>query len=171
MQDGGAMTCDRTSDAFERPVFAAVIRPHRSLGRQGFRILMAACALVAGVAAIRVAALGFWPVSAFFLLDVAALYIAFRINYLRAHAVEELVLTPIQLLFRRVNHRGQMSEWRLNPLWTKLDRDTDAEFGLQRLVLVSRGERILIARELSPVEREQLADELGRALSQVKVRI
>jgi uncharacterized membrane protein len=164
MQGSEAMT----SDGRERPVFAAVIRPHRSLGPGGFRILMAVCAVVAGLAAIRVAALGLWPVSGFFLLDVLALYIAFRISYRRANSAEELVLTPIELLFRRVSHRGQTSEWRLNPLWTRLDRDTDEEFGLQRLTLVSRGERILIARELSPGEREHLADEFGRALAQVK---
>jgi uncharacterized membrane protein len=152
----------------ERPVFAAVIRPHRSLGPDGFRILMGGSAVLAGLAAIRVGTLGFWPVSGFFLFDILALYIAFRISYRRANAVEELVLTPIELMFRRVSHRGETREWRLNPLWTKLDRDMDEEYGLQRLVLVSRGQRILIARELSPGEREHLADEFGRALAQVK---
>jgi uncharacterized membrane protein len=124
--------------------------------------------VLAGLAAIRVGTLGFWPVSGFFLFDILALYIAFRISYRRAKAVEELVLTPIELMFRRVSHRGETREWRLNPLWTKLDRDMDEEYGLQRLLLVSRGQRILIARELSPGEREHLADELGRALAQVK---
>jgi uncharacterized membrane protein len=164
MQGSEAMT----SEDRDRPVFAAVIRPYRSLGPEGFRILMAVCAVVAGLAAIRIATLGFWPVSGFLLLDVLALYIAFRISYRRANSVEELVLTPIELMFRRVSHRGETSEWRLNPLWTKLDRDMDEEYGLQRLALVSRGQRILIARELSPGEREHLADELGRALAKVK---
>jgi uncharacterized membrane protein len=157
-----------TTDERERPVFTAVIRPYRSLGPSGFRVLMVVCAVVTALAAIRVAALGFWPISGFLLFDVLALYIAFRISYRRADAFEELVLTPIELLFRRVSHRGERSEWRFNPLWTKLDRDTDEEFGLQRLTLVSRGQRILIARELSPGEREHFADELGRALAQVK---
>ena len=44
----------------------------------------------------------------------------------------------------------------------------DDEFGLQKLSIVSRGERLVIARELSPPEREHLADELGKALSDVK---
>ncbi|HEY0570274.1 MAG TPA: DUF2244 domain-containing protein [Enterovirga sp.] len=164
MQSSEAITADER----ERPVFAAVIRPYRSLGPSGFRVLMVACVVVTGLAAIRVATLGFWPISGFLLFDILALYIAFRISYRRADAFEELVLTPIELLFRRVSHRGEKSEWRLNPLWTKLDRDTDEEFGLQRLTLVSRGQRILIARELSPGEREHFADELGRALAQVK---
>jgi uncharacterized membrane protein len=163
-----AMRSDATVEDLERPVFAAVITPHRSLSRPGFRTLMAVCGVIALGSAIRVALLGFWPVSGFLCLDVVALYLAFRINYRRGTAKEEVVLTPVELLFRRVSHRGETSEWRLNPLWTRLDQTSDDEFGMQRLALVSRGQQILIARELSPGEREHLADELGRALAQVK---
>ncbi|HKG76206.1 MAG TPA: DUF2244 domain-containing protein [Beijerinckiaceae bacterium] len=157
------------TDPVERPVFAAVIRPHRSLGPSGFRIVMTLCCLAMVVASVPFIVLGFWPVSGFFGLDLLALYIAFRVNYRRGRSFEEVVLTPIELLFRRVTHRGQTREWRLNPLWTKLDRgERDEDFGLQHLALVSRGERIVIARELSPPERESLADALGKALADVK---
>jgi uncharacterized membrane protein len=44
----------------------------------------------------------------------------------------------------------------------------DGEFGLLKLEIASRGETIVIARDLSPPERESLADELGRALASVK---
>ena len=43
------------------------------------------------------------------------------------------MLTPFELLLRRVSHRGERREWRFNPLWTKLRREADDEFGLQRL--------------------------------------
>lgn len=162
------MHSDATVQDLERPVFAAVITPYRSLPPRTFRIIMVVCAVVALGSAIRVAALGFWPVSGFFCLDLLALYVAFRINYRRAGSKEEVVLTPVDLVFRRTSHRGETSEWHLNPLWTRLDRVSDEEFGMQRLALVSRGEQILIARELSPHEREHLADELGEALAQVK---
>ncbi|NNM72370.1 DUF2244 domain-containing protein [Enterovirga aerilata] len=151
-----------------KPVFAAVIRPHRSLGRNGFRVMMILCAGVAGATAIRFATLGFWPVGGFLMLDLVGLYLAFRISYRRGRAFEEVVLTPIELMFRRVTHRGDAREWRLNPLWTRLHRETDEDYGLQRLALVSRGERITIAGELSPPEREHFADEFGNALAQVK---
>lgn len=150
------------------PVFAAIIRPHRSLGPQGFRILMTLCGAVAAVTAIRFVAMGFWPVGGFLGLDLAALYLAFRISYRRGRSFEEVLLTRFELLLRKVTHRGVAREWRLNPLWTRLQREADDEFGLQRLTLVSRGEHIDIARELSPGEREELADELGRALASVK---
>ncbi len=156
------------ADPAERPVFAAVIRPHRSLGPSGFRIVMTLCCLAMVVSSIPFIVLGFWPVGGFFGLDLLALYAAFRINYRRARAFEEVVLTPIELMFRQVTHRGHAREWRLNPLWTKLDREQDDEFGLQKLALISRGERVVIARDLSPPERETLAADFGRALSEVK---
>jgi uncharacterized membrane protein len=152
----------------DRPLFAAVIRPHRSLGRSGFRVMMVLCAVVVAMIALRFVALGLWPVSGFLGVDLLALYVAFRVSYQRGRSFEEVVLTPIELMIRRVTHRGDAREWRLNPLWTKLHRETDQEFGLQRLALVSRGERITIARELSPPEREHFADEFGQALARAK---
>ena len=152
----------------ERPVFAAVIRPHRSLGRDGFRIVMTLCCLATIAASAPFLVLGLWPVGGFFGLDLLALYIAFRANDRRADSFEEVVLTPIELLLRRVTHRGERREWRLNPLWTRLDRESDDEFGLQRLALISRGERLVIAGDLSPPERESFAEALGKALAEVK---
>jgi uncharacterized membrane protein len=164
--DTGKLSTDRGSP--ERPVFAAIIRPHRSLGQDGFRIVMTLCCLATVGASVPFVVLGFWPVGGFFGLDLIALYIAFRVNYRRAESFEEVVLTPLELLFRRVTHRGERREWRFNPLWTKLDRESDEDFGLQRLALVSRGERLVIAGDLSPPERESLADALGKALADVK---
>jgi uncharacterized membrane protein len=155
-------------DLDPQPVFAAVIRPHRSLGQNGFRIMMVLCAAVAAATAMRFVALGLWPVGGFLGLDLIGLYIAFRVSYRRGRSFEEVVLTRIELMVRRVTHRGIAREWRLNPLWTRLHREADEEFGLQRLALVSRGERIVIAGELSPPEREHFADEFGLALAQVK---
>lgn len=152
----------------EQPVFAAVIRPHRSLGRDGFRTVMTLCCLATIGASIPFVVLGFWPVAGFFGLDFLALYIAFRVNFRDGRSFEELELTPIQFLVRRVSHRGVAREWRFNPLWTRLSREEDDEFGLQKLEVASRGQSVVIARDLSPPERESLADELGRALADVK---
>ena len=149
-------------------VFSAVITPHRSLGRDGFRFMMGAVALVAAAVSLRFVALGFWPVSGFLGLDVLGLFIAFRVSYRRGRAFEEVVLTPIEILFRRVTHRGETREWRLNPAWTRLVRETHAEFGLQRLALESGPQRVVIASALSPGERADFADAFGLALSRVK---
>ena len=152
----------------EPPVFAAVIRPHRSLGRAGFRIVMTSCCLAMIAASIPFVALGCWPVAGLFGFDVLALYVAFRVNFRSGRSFEELELTRLHLLFRTVSPRGDAREWRFNPLWTRLHREEDDEFGLMRLALISRGEKVVIARDLSPAERETLAQALGRALSDVK---
>lgn len=157
-----------SADMMDGAVFSARITPHRSLGADGFRVMMVLACGVAALVAIRFVAMGFWPVSGFLGLDVILLYVAFRVSYRRARAFEEVLLTPLELLFRSVTHRGVSREWRLNPLWTRLVRETHEEFGLQRIALVSRGQRIVIARELSPPERANLADELGAALTRVK---
>lgn len=157
-----------TAQRFDQPLFSAVIVPHRSLGADGFRVVMTLCCLVMVGASVPFVAAGFWPVSGFFGLDLLALYIAFRVNYRRARAVEEVVVTRIELLLRQVSHRGHCAEWRFNPLWTRLDRVEDEEFGLLRLALVSRGEQVVIARDLSPPERASLAEALGRALADAK---
>jgi uncharacterized membrane protein len=149
-------------------VFAATIQPHRSLGPKGFRVVMTLCCIAMLGSSIPFVALGLWPVGGFFGLDLLALYIAFRVNYRRGGAVEQVVVTRLEVLLRRVSHRGQRAEWRFNPLWTRLDREDDAEFGLTKLALVSRGERVVIAGELSPGERESFADALGGALARVK---
>ncbi|HZY22908.1 MAG TPA: DUF2244 domain-containing protein, partial [Beijerinckiaceae bacterium] len=96
--------------------------------------------------------------------------VAISANARSGRSFEQVVLTPFELLLRRVSHRGERREWRFNPLWTKLGRETDDEFGLQRLWLISRGEQVAIARELSPPERETFARALGSALVQVNRR-
>ena len=155
--------------AFERPLFAAVIRPHRSLAPNGFAVLMTVCCLATVFASSVFVAFGLWPVAGFFGLDLVALYIAFRVNFRDGRSFEEIVLTRIEFLCRRVTHRGERREWRFNPLWMRLQREQqDDEFGLMRLAVTSRGERVVIARDLSPPEREDLADELGRALAEAK---
>jgi uncharacterized membrane protein len=150
------------------PVFKAVIRPHRSLAPNAFAVLMGVCGLATLFAGSVFVAFGLWPVAGFFGLDLLALYIAFRVNFRDGRSVEEIVLTRFEFLCRRVTHR-ERQEWRFNPLWMRMHREhKDDEFGLLRLAVTSRGQRVVIARDLSPSEREELADELGRALGEVK---
>jgi uncharacterized membrane protein len=152
----------------ERPVFAAVITPHRSLGRGGVRLVMTLVCVATVVSSVPFMVVGAWPVAGFFGLDLIALAIAFSVNMRAGRGFEELVLTPWELLVRRVTHRGAERAWRFNPLWTRLESQHDDEFGLQAITVVSRGERVVIARDLSPPEREDLALALGRALADVK---
>lgn len=155
-------------EAAERPVFDATITPHRSLGQDGFRIVMTLVCLISVAASIPFIVLGAWPVAGFFGLDIVALFIAFKVNFNAARAFERIVVTPLEVLLRKVSHHGREKVWRSNPAWTKLEREDDEDYGLLELTLVSRGQRIVIASALSPAEREGFAQALGTALAKAK---
>ena len=139
------------NDPPQPKLFSALLTPHKSLNRTGFLVLM-----------------GAWPVFGFFGLDVLIIYWAFRVNFQRAEATEEITITPSELRVRRVSHRGHVAEWVLNPLWVQLDRKTHAEFGIEKLYLVSRGRRISIANFLGADEKASFAKALTAALQAAK---
>lgn len=155
-------------DSFDRPVYAATIRPNRSLGRRGFRVVMGGCCLVSVVTSVWCWRMGFWPIAGFFGLDMLALYAALSVSARRGHSFEEVMISQIEILLARVSHRGERREWRFNPLWTKLATVEDDEYGLQRLSLVSRRVEVVVARDASPDERARIATGLSQALAQVK---
>jgi uncharacterized membrane protein len=152
----------------EQPVFSAIITPHRSLGKNAFRLVMTLVCLATVVSSLPFIVLGAWPVAGFFGLDFLALYVAFRVNFRQAKAFEEVVVTRIEVLLRKVTHRGVASEWRFNPAWTKLERVEDEDYGMLGLSLVSRGQSVSIAQALSPAERESFAKALSHALAEAR---
>src|SRR5580698_9996929 len=159
------MTTGNEFDPQSQPeLFSALLTPHRSLNRTGFLVLMALLSVVSFAAGLAFLLMGAWPVFGFFGLDVLVIYWAFRVNFRRALATEEISVTPSELRVRRVSHRGHVVEFVLNPLWVQLDRKTHAEFGIERLYLVSRGRRVSIAGFLGPDEKASFAKALTAAL-------
>jgi uncharacterized membrane protein len=149
-------------------LFSARLTPHRSLNRTGFLVLMAFITVISFAAGVVFWWIGAWPVFGFFGLDVLVIYWAFRINFRSARAFEEISVTPSELRVRRVSHRGHVMEWVLNPLWVQLDQKTHAEFGIERLYLVSRGRRVSIGSFLGPDEKASFAKALLAALQSAK---
>jgi uncharacterized membrane protein len=152
----------------EPALFSALLTPHRSLNRTGFVLLMAFISVVSFVAGLIFLSMGAWPVFGFFGLDVLAIYWAFKVNFHRATAYEEISVTPSALHIRRVTHLGAVSEWTFNPLWVRLDVQADDEFGVERLALVSRGRSLGIASFLGPDEKQSFANALTAALNAAK---
>jgi uncharacterized membrane protein len=152
----------------EPTIFSATITPHRSLGRAGFLVLMLVIGGISFVAGMVFLIAGAWPVFGFFGLDVVLIYWAFRVNYRAATAYEQVTVTATELTVRKVSHRGQVAEWTLNPLWTRLDKQTHQEFGLEKLFLVARGQKLAVASFLGPAEKADFAAALGAALGEAK---
>src|SRR3954470_7298580 len=149
-------------------LFSARLTPHRSLNRTGFLVLMGFLSVVSFATGIAFLLMGAWPVFGFLGLDILVIYWAFRVNFRRAAATEEITVTPSELRVRRVSHRGHVAERTLNPLWTQLARDSHEEVGLQHLFLVSRGRKLPVAGLLSPPERESFAAALSAAIGEAK---
>jgi uncharacterized membrane protein len=145
-------------------LFSALLTPHRSLNRTGFLVLMVFISVVSFAAGLAFLLMGAWPVFGFFGLDLLAIYWAFRVNFMRGRASEQIWMTPSELRVRRVSHRGHAVEWVLNPLWVQLDQKTHAEFGIEKLYLVSKGRRVSIAGFLGPDEKASFANALLAAL-------
>ena len=145
-------------------LFSALLTPQRSLNRTGFLVLMVFLSVVSFTAGLAFLLMGAWPVFGFFGLDLLAIYWAFRVNFLRARASEEISVTPSELRVRRMSHRGHAVEWVLNPLWVQLDQKIHAEFGIEKLYLVSKGRRVAIASFLGPDEKASFAKALLAAL-------
>jgi uncharacterized membrane protein len=152
----------------EPTLFSALITPHRSLPAKGFLVLMIAIGGISFAAGVLFLLLGAWPIVGFFGLDVALVYWAFRANYRSAAAYEEISVTPAALTVRKVSHRGKVREWTLNPLWVRLEREEDEDFGLVRLSLVHGSSKLVIAAFLSPDEREDFARALSTALADAR---
>jgi len=159
---------DFDPDGDQPKLFSARLTPHRSLNRTGFVVLMAFLSAVSFATGIAFLLMGAWPVFGFFGLDVLVIYWAFRVNFRRGDASEEITVTPSELRVRRVSHRGHVVEWVLNPLWVRLDQKSDAEFGIERLYLVSRGRHVSVGSFLGPDEKASFAKALLAALQSAK---
>lgn len=159
---------DHNADDLEPTIFSTVITPNRSLPRTGFLVLMIAFGAVSFIAGMAFLMMGAWPVFGFFGLDVLLLYWAFKLNYWHGEAYEEVKITPTMLTIRKISHRGRVREWSLNPLWVRLEKITDEEFGIARLFLVSRGRQLTIANFLGPDEKAEFAQAFNAALNEAK---
>lgn len=152
----------------EAEIFAARLAPHRSLNKAQCRALLAAFAAACLALGLMFYTLGAWPVAGFFGLDAAALYIAFRASFRAARGYEDISLSFLELRVAKVSPAGRRREWRFHPAWVRVEREDHAEFGLQRLALRQRGERLILAAFLGAEAKERFADQLAGALAQAR---
>jgi uncharacterized membrane protein len=147
--------------------FSATLRPHRSLSRRGFRLLITVLLAANLVIGVPVYVLGAWPVIGFMGLDVVLVVILFRLNYRSARLTETLTLTDSDLIVTRIDPEGLVEETRLDAYWLRIEMDDPPEHE-SRLTLISRGNRLVVGRFLTPDERLEIAHALRRAVARVK---
>jgi uncharacterized membrane protein len=151
----------------ENTHFSALLTPHRSLEPKGFMVLMGAVCLVSFGTGLVFYMLGAWPVIGFMGLDVALIYIAFRLNYRAARLYETVDLTRDALTVTRVEPSGKAHVWNFNPYWVRV-RLEERIGRSSELSLASHGDRLVLATFLSDPEREDFAQALSTALYMAK---
>jgi uncharacterized membrane protein len=144
--------------------FDAQLQPYRSLPPRGFGIVMAVLAGASFAISVGCIALGAWPVTGFFGLDIGLVYLAFRISYRNARKVEHVRLTASDLTVERIGVRGDRRHWRFEPVWARLVFEEIAE-DENRLSVTSHGRRLSLGAFLSPGQRRQLYRDLADALA------
>lgn len=150
-----------------RLLIDAELRPHRSLGRSGFLVLMGCLALASAAAGTAFAVAGAWPVLGFFGLDVALVWLAFRLNVRDGRRVERVRLSPARLEVERVSPSGRVGRWAFQPYWLTVALE-EPEAHRCRLTLSSRGIRLSIGAFLTPEERRALYRALTEALGRLR---
>lgn len=147
--------------------FSAVLTPHRSLGPKGFMVLMAAVCAVSFATGLFFYLLGAWPVIGFMGLDVALIYVAFRLNFRALRRYETVDLTQDALTVTRVAPSGKLQSWSFNPYWVRISLAPRLGRSSE-LSLASHGRRLVLASFLSDEEREDFASALSAALASAR---
>ena len=151
-----------------KPVFSATLTPHRSLSPEGFAVLMALVGGACFIAGLVFWSLGAWPVVGFLGLDIAIIWLAFKLNFRAARAFEEISVSPAALTILKVAPGGRVREIRLNPCWTRLEVTDRGEDGVSAITVSARGEAVPVGAFLNPHDRKSFAHAFGAALAEAR---
>jgi uncharacterized membrane protein len=148
----------------ERPVFEALLYPHRSLGRKGYAILIAGTAAIVFLYGIVFLVIGAWPIFGFLGGEWLLFWYLFRKNHRGDDRAERIRLYADHLLLERTDRHGGYSAERLQPYWLNVILER-AEAPDNALYLRSHGRSIEVGAFLSPQERRDFAAELSAVLA------
>lgn len=151
-------TSEQSETFFER-----VLLPHRSLPSRSFHLLMGLLFLISLAFGIGFVSIGAWPVVGFFGLDVALVYLAFRLNYRSARQSETIRLAGEVFSVERVSVRGERRLWRFQPFWIRVILE-EPPGRSNRLLIASHGRHLAIGEFVAPVIRRELAATIHDAL-------
>lgn len=154
-----------------RPVFAAELFPHRSLGRKGFRVMLALAGVFCLFYSLLFAIRGAWPIGIFFGADFFLLYGAFWLNYRSGRVREEVTVSRTDVSIRKFSATGRMVEHRFNPFWTRFLVRRHREIGVVSMHVRDRSHDTDVGSFLNPEDRESFAEAFKRALATVTRRL
>jgi len=158
-----------TTQTQARPLFAAKLTPHRSLGQRGFRVVIAIVAVAATVPAITFWSLGAWPIVGFMGLDVALIAWAMWSSLKDGKRYEQVTLWRDQLELKQVDGGGKETLVHFNPGLVKLVVDRDYNERTTGLHLRTRDRDVVVGAFLNQDEKSSFAKAFGTALKRARV--
>ncbi|HEY1383933.1 MAG TPA: DUF2244 domain-containing protein [Dongiaceae bacterium] len=148
----------------ERPIFEALLYPHRSLSERGLLILtigtIAIITLWGGLFLI----LGAWPIFGFIGGEWLLFWWLLRTHFRNDRGAERIRLYADRLVLQQIDPKGNVAESTFEPYWLQV---VLAERGFENpaLLLRSHGEAVEIGTFLGAGERRQFAEQLQAALA------
>ena len=141
----------------------AVIKPNRSMTRQGLYVLLGVMIAFNLMVAIFLLILGAPPVLPFLGLDVLAMGLALRTSFRAAERSERVRVTAEAVTVSREDEKGARVIWTSPTAFTRVGVDLPGEHEARVRLMMSR-RRLTLARALSPPERVDFARALERAI-------
>lgn len=153
-----------TTQTQARPLFAAKLTPHRSMGRKGARAVIVLVAVLATIPGVVFFSLGAWPIVGFMGLDVLLIWWALSATQRDGKRYEQVTLWPDQLELKQVDGTGKETLTRFNPYFVKLVIDRDFNERTTSLHLRTRDRDIVLGEFLNPDEKSSFSKAFGTAL-------
>jgi len=144
-------------------LFAADIRPNRSLSRRGLMMLVATLATGGLITSLIFIADGAWPIALYNAAELIIVVALLHSNMRAARAREWVVLTPDGLHVTRVDKKGRRFERYLSAAWARVQVE-ERPGRVSALYLASHGQRIEVASCLGEAQKLDLAEALKGAL-------
>lgn len=157
-----------TTETTAKPLFAATLTPHHSLGRTGFRYVIVLALMLFAIPAAIFVSLGAWPIVAFLGGTIVLIWWALTASMRAGRRRETVTLWPDQLELKRISGRGQEQLLRFNPFFVKLVIDRDFNERTLKLHLRTRDDDVEIGSFLNGDDKASFAKAFGTALKKAR---
>jgi len=142
--------------------------PYRSLSVRGFRIVIGLIALALSAVGIGFMLIGAWPVIGFLGLEIAIVWVAFKLNYRAGRLIETISINKSGVSIETIDWRGHPTHQHIDSPWV-VAKLTPADSGKRRkLILTVHGKNIEIGAFLPPIEKPALAKALNDSLLRIR---
>jgi uncharacterized membrane protein len=148
----------------ERPLFEALLYPHRSLSQRGFFILTIGTFVIVTAYGGLFLVLGAWPIFGFLGAEWLLFWWLLRTHFRGDRRAERIRLYADRLVLQQIDPKGRVAESTFEPYWLQVVLK-ERGFEDPALLLRSHGRAVEIGTFLGAGERRQFAEQLQTVLS------